>query len=449
MKKLILLLVFLITVNISCLYADQIREYKLDNGLDVFFIEDHKAPIATFQIWYKVGSRNEPAGKTGISHLLEHMMFKGTPQYGSKEFSQIIQKNGGINNAYTTKDNTVYYQNLASDRLYLSIKLEADRMQNLLLNSREVRSEKSVVMEERRLRYEDDPQNALFEEVSAAAFKAHPYHNPVIGWMADIEAIERTDLNNYYKRFYAPENAFIVVSGDINPEETINIIRKHFGLISQKSLQPVPDLDQESRSQSLDKAIVKSIEPQQRGERRVYLKKQAQLPFIIIAYHVPSVPHEDSYALDILSTILSGKSGRLYQRLIKGKKIALNAFASYSGTYIDPYLFYFGGTSPPGKDINSLENAFYTEIQKLIYTPVTDREIGKAKNQTEAYFIMGQDSISFKARLLGDFEMLGDWRLKDIYIEKIKEVTSQDVQRVAKKYLTQDNRTVGILIPQE
>ena len=180
--------------------SSEVKEYRLENGLKVMITEDHKAPIATFQVWYRVGPRNEPAGKTGISHLLEHMMFKGTHKYGSKVFSRLVQKNGGVDNAFTTKDYTMYYQTLASDRIDLSIELEADRMQNLLLAPDDVRDERSVVMEERRMRYEDDPRNSLYEEVVATAFKVHPYHNPVIGWMSEISSIEREDLLLYYKR---------------------------------------------------------------------------------------------------------------------------------------------------------------------------------------------------------------------------------------------------------
>ncbi len=203
MKKVIFSIILIAIILIPLYSFAQVKEYMLDNGLKVLLVEDHKSPIANFQLWYKVGSRHEITGKTGLSHLLEHMMFKGTPEYGSKVFSQIIQKNGGTDNAYTTKDHTVYHQTLASDRINLSIKLEADRMQNLLLDPSDVKAERNVVMEERRLRYEDNPQNALFEEVTALAFKVHPYRNPVIGWMNDIASIERDDLYSYYKKYYA------------------------------------------------------------------------------------------------------------------------------------------------------------------------------------------------------------------------------------------------------
>jgi zinc protease len=427
------LLVFFLTVYLPLAFPEEVKEYQLDNGLKVLVVEDHKAPIATFQVWYRVGSRNEPRGKTGISHLLEHMMFKGTPDFGSKVFSRLVQKNGGIDNAFTTKDYTTYYQTLASDRIDLSIELESDRMQNLLLKPEDVRSERDVVKEERRLRYEDNPQRALFEEVVATAFKVHPYRNPVIGWMSDISSINREDLHSYYRRYYSPGNAFIVVSGDVNADQIFQKIKSSFG-----SLPAFSGLE-----------TVTSVEPPQNGEKRVRLvKKDARLPYVLIAYHVPSYPHKDGAPLDILSTILSGKSGRLYRSIVRDKKIAISAFSSYSGLYIDPYLFFLGGTASPGSDIGSLERSLYEEIERIKSEPPSGREIQKAKNQTEASLIMGQDSIFFQAELLGMFEILGDWRLRDRYLEEIRLVTPEDVQRVARKYFTENNRTVGILMPE-
>ncbi len=441
MKKLIaiLFIIFLIPITVSAdaspvknNASNGVKEYKLDNGLKVLIIEDHKAPLATFQIWYKVGSRNEPAGKSGISHLLEHMMFKGTPKYGSKEFSKIIQKNGGMDNAFTTKDYTVYHQMLASDRIELSIELESDRMKNLIMDPKEVVAERNVVMEERRMRYEDDPQSSLFEEVIAAAYKSHPYQWPVIGWMADISSIEREDLFNYYRRYYSPDNAFIIVAGDVKPEEVIKKIRASFNDIPPYS----------------DKRQVTSKEEEQKGERRVYLKREAELPYVIAAYHTPGFPSEDSYALDVLSMILSGgKSSRFYRSLVYEKKLALNAYADYSGLYKDPFLFLLAATAVPGKDIKEVEDALYTEVEKIKKELPQEREVQKAKNQIEASFIMGQDSLFFQARITGMFEMIGGWELKEKYLEGIRKVTHDDVSRVAGKYLREENRTVGVLVP--
>ncbi len=424
------LILFFISLTGSAT-ATEIHEYILKNGLKVIILEDHKAPVATFQIWYRVGSIDEPKGKTGLSHLFEHMAFKGTERYGSKELSKIVQKNGGIDNAYTTKDYTAYFQILPSDRIALSIELEADRMQNLLLREEDLQYERAVVMEERRLRYEDNPEASLFEEVQLAAFKAAPYRWPVIGLMSDLQSITREDLLSYYKKFYTPSNAFIIVAGDVTAEEILKKIKDAFEDIPSEK---VPERHY-------------TEEPPQRGEKRIYLKKEAEVPYILIAYHVPGFPHEDVPALKVLSAILTGKSGRLYRELISEKKIAASVDAYYSGLNRFPYLFFFDGVPLKGKDIKELEKGIYKVIEDIKNSPPSERELQKAKNQIEAAFIMEMDSVYSMARIIGTFELLGGWRLKDKYLEALRAVTSEDVQRVARKYLIEDNRTVGILIP--
>ncbi|MDI6890717.1 MAG: pitrilysin family protein [Thermodesulfovibrionales bacterium] len=432
MKHVRFFLLFTLLLIPLTIFAVEVKEYKLENGIKVLIIEEHKAPVATFQIWYRTGSIDEPAGKSGLSHLLEHMMFKGTPEYGPRAFSRIVQKNGGTDNAYTTKDYTVYFQILSSDRIGISIDLEADRMQNLTLDPKETLSERSVVMEERRQRYDDDPESSLFEEVVAIAFKIHPYRRPVIGWMSDIRAMEREDLYHYYKTYYSPDNAVIVIVGDVDSGELIKKIRLSFDEIPSGP----------------PKVRIASIEPEQIGERRLFLKKEAKLPHMIAAFHTPSFPHEDSYALEVLSLIFSdGKSSRLYSSLVYKKKLALEASAYYSGFNKDPYLFFFFVTASPGRDIKDVEDALYTEIERIKKDPPSQEEVQKAKNQLESAFIMDQDSIFMQAMKYGTFEMLGDWRFIDRYLEGIRRVTPEDVVRVAKKYLKEENRTVGILIP--
>jgi zinc protease len=411
--------------------ASTVKEFILDNGLKILVSEDHKAPIATFQIWYRVGSRDEPGGKSGISHLLEHMMFKGSKNFGPKTFSRLIQKNGGVDNAFTTRDYTMYYETLPSDRIELALELEADRMKNLLLRDEDVRYERNVVMEERRLRYEDDPQSLVYEEVVATAFKVHPYHNPVIGWMSEIASITKEDLFKHYRSYYCSQNAFIVVAGDVKAEKILNMVKKYFS--------DVPECP--------ERRPLSSQEPQQRGEKRVYVKKEAKLPYVLIAYHVPSFPDPDSAALDVLSSVLSGKSGRLYKKLVRDRKVAIGAFASYNGLQIDPFLFFLGGTATEGTDGTTLEKALLEVVEEIKRKLPEEKEVQKAKNQIEATFIMGQDSIFFQAELIGMFEILGDWRLKERYLQQLNEVTPDDVSRVARKYLTKENRTVGILIP--
>ncbi|MDI6801032.1 MAG: pitrilysin family protein [Thermodesulfovibrionales bacterium] len=429
------LIVVLLFIPLSA-YAS-VKEYMLKNGLKVLIIEDHKAPLATFQIWYKVGSKDETTGKTGMSHLLEHMMFKGTSKYGAKQFSLIVQRNGGVDNAFTTKDYTMYYQTLSSDRMGLSIDLESDRMANLLLDSKEVASEKNVVMEERRMRYEDDPQNLLYENVVAEAFKVHPYRWPVIGWMEDIASIEREDLYKYYRTYYSPDNAFIVISGDVNADSVIANIKDRFENIFSGGQ------DSGVRSQ---KSGIK--EPKQEAQKRIYLKKEAELPYVLMAYHVPDFPHEDNFALDVLSTILSGgKSSRLYKSMVYEKRLAINAFADYHGFYKDDFLFVFGATASPKNSAEDLEKAIYDEIEKIKKEPPLEKEIEKARNQIESSFLFAQDSNYTRALYTGMFEMMGGWRLMDKYLEGIRKVRSEDVQAVARKYLTDDNKTVGILVP--
>ncbi|MEW6001057.1 MAG: pitrilysin family protein [Nitrospirota bacterium] len=414
------------------IYAGEVKEYGLDNGIKVLIIEEHKAPVATFQVWYRVGSRDEPLCKSGLSHLLEHMMFKGTSKYGPGVFSRIVQKNGGIDNAHTTKDYTVYFELFPSDRISLPVELEADRMQNLTINPEETPLERGVVMEERRLKYEDDPKNSLFEEVVAASFKVSPYQRPVIGWMSDLKSMERDDLHNFYKIYYSPENAVIIVVGDVNAEEMIRRIISSFGEIPSGP----------------KRKTVTCFEPEQRGERRVLLKREAELPYVLIAYHTPSFPHEDSFALDVLSLIMAGgKSSSLYRSLVHEKEIALGASADYSGFNRDPYLFFLSATASPGKDIKDVEDSLYAEIEKIKEQPPSEREVQKAKNQIESSFIMEQDSIYVQAMKYGLFEMLGDWRLIDRYLEGIRKVKPDDIVKVAKKYLKEENRTVGILIP--
>lgn len=434
----------LVFIFIPLLASASVKEYTLDNGLNVLIIEDDKAPLVTFQIWYRVGSMDDPAGKTGIGHFLEHMMFKGTHKYAPTEFSRIIQRNGGITNAFITRDHTVYFQTLPSDRIGLSIKLESDRMTNLIINPDEVESERNVIKEERRLLVEDDPQSLLYEALLAAAFKAHPYRWPILGWMSDIAAITVEDLYEHYRTFKSPDNAFIVVAGDVKAEDIMPEIKEAFGSIPSKF---------KAHGKKIPR--IKTQEPTQRGERRIFLRKEAELPYILKAYHVPNLVDEDglnkdSFALEVLSSILStGRSSRLYRSIVYEKRLALNVFAHYSGFYRDPFLFIFGGTAAPGRNIGDVERAIYEEIERIKAEPPSEREVQKAKNQIEASFIFAQDSNHSRVRYVGMFEMLGSWRLMDKYLEGIRNVTAEDVQAVAKKYLTDDNKTVGILIPIE
>ncbi|MFQ5988625.1 MAG: M16 family metallopeptidase [Candidatus Methylomirabilales bacterium] len=411
----------------------EVFETTLDNGLKVLLLEEHKAPVVTFHIWYRVGSRNEQFGRTGLAHLVEHMMFKGTEKIGAQEFSQRVRRNGGHDNAFTSQDYTGYFVRIAADRIGLPLELEPDRMVNLRLDPAEVKRERSVVMEERRMRTEDDPSGALWEDVQAAAFKAHPYGNPVIGWMEDLRQLIRTDVQNFYKTYYIPNNTVVVVVGDFDRATLLPKIQKAFGSIP-RGPEPPP---------------VRSDEPPQKGERRVVLRRpDARLPSLVAAYHVPNLTDPDCYALDVLEVVLAGgKSARLYRRLVYEKQLALSAGAYYSRVSADPDLFYLVATPLPAKTVEELEQAVYAEIDQLKTELVSPRELQKAKNQIEASFIFSQDSIFSLARQLASYEMVAGWRYWEAYLPGIRAVTREDIRRVARKYLTKDNRTVGVLIP--
>ena len=410
----------------------KVTEKVLPNGLKVLLMENHKSPVVTIQIWYRVGSRNERLGKTGLSHMLEHMMFKGTKKYGIKQFSQIVQRNGGNDNAFTSHDYTAYFENFAADRIGIALDLESDRMHNLLINDKEFLSEREVVKEERRMRYENDPVRSMEEQMMSVAFSAHPYQWPVIGWMTDINNFTREDLYNHYKTYYVPNNATIIVVGDFNTNNVFVQIEKYFGKIPRGRKTP---------------GIV-AVEPKQQGERRVVIKKQAELPAVFAGYKVPTVRHPDSYALNVLQGILAtGRSSRLYRTLVYEKQIALYAGGDYDDVSADPNLFVVYAGVMPRKTIEEVEKALYAEIDKFKTSPVSDEELQKAKNQIESSFIMGQDSVYYQAMLLGQFESVASWKLLDTYVENIRAVTKEDVMRVANAYFSEDNRTVGILIP--
>ena len=409
-----------------------VTEKVLPNGLKVLLKEEHKAPVVTFQVWYRVGSRNECLGKTGLSHMLEHMMFKGTKKYGPKTFSQLVQRNGGNDNAFTSHDYTAYFENFAADRIALSLELESDRMQNLLLDPKEFLSEREVVKEERRLRTEDDPVNTMVEQMMSVAFSSHPYQWPVIGWMADIDNYTRDDIVRHYRTYYAPNNATIVAVGDFDTKKLLVQIENAFG-----KLQRGPDVPK-----------LTAVEPKHVGERRVIVKRQAELPAVFAGYLVPTIQHHDSYALEVLQGILaSGKSSRLYRSLVYEKQLALYAGGDYDNVSADPNLFYVYAGVMPGKTTEEVEKALYAEIDSFKNEPVTDEELLKAKNQIEASFIMDQDSIFFQAMQLGQFESVSTWKLLEKYTDNIRAVTKEDIMRVVKEYFSEDNRTVGILVP--
>jgi zinc protease len=410
----------------------QVREAVLDNGLKVLLLEDHKSAAVTFQVWYRVGSRNEIDGKSGLAHFLEHMMFKGTPKVGPEHYSRIIAENGGNSNAFTTPDHTVYFATMSREKIGVEIELEADRMTNALLNGTYFEPEKMVVMEERRLRTEDNPAAALGEVMAAVAYTVYPYRRPVIGWMSDILNLSRDDLRQFYKTYYAPNNAFIVVVGDFESEKILAKIKQEFGKIARGAEPPKVTLE----------------EPAQKGERRTAFKKEAELPVVAAYYHAPNVQSADGFALDLLSVILAaGRSSRLYQELVYHKQIAAGVEADYDGLSIGPSLFSLSAQVMPEKSPAEVERAIDELIAKVRSEPVGERELQKAKNQVEAAFVFGQDSIFGQALRIGQFESVAKWQMINDYLPGIRVVTAADVLRAAKKYLDPDRRTVGTLIP--
>ncbi|HYE91140.1 MAG TPA: pitrilysin family protein [Terriglobales bacterium] len=404
----------------------------LDNGLRVLLQEDHRSPIVTFQTWYRVGSRNEARGHTGLAHFLEHMMFKGTPTYGRGEFARLVEQNGGQDNAFTSQDVTSYYVNVVADKIDLVIDLEADRMQNILLDAKEIDSERQVVIEERRTRTEDDPSGFLGEEVGALAFRAHPYGQPIIGWNEDLRRITPEELRAFYKTYYVPNNAIVVAVGAFKAPELLEKIKAKFGKIPRGKEPPA----------------VTAVEPRQNGERRLVVRKQAQLPIVYIAYHVPNQTSDDAPALEVLSTILSsGRSSRLYRSLIYDRQLALDAGGDYSWFSFDPNLFWFWATAMPGQTPETLEKELLAELAKLEKEPVTDVELQRVRNQIEAAFVYQEDSIHRRASLLARFELIGGYAQKDRYLERIRAVTAADVQRVARTYFKEQGKNLGVLLP--
>jgi zinc protease len=404
----------------------------LDNGLRVLLLEDHRSPIVSFQVWYRVGSRNEQRGATGIAHFLEHMMFKGTPRHGPRVFAQLVEQNGGQDNAFTTQDVTSYFVNIAADKLDLVIDLEADRMRNLLLDPREIESERQVVIEERRTRTEDDPEGFLGEEVNSIAFKAHPYGCPIIGWMEDLKRITPEEIRAFYHTYYLPNNAIVVAVGDFRAPDVLERIRRTFGAVARGPAPPP----------------VRAVEPPQNGERRVGVRKEAQLPVVHLAWHVPSQQSADAAALEVLSVVLSGgRASRLYRHLVYDRRLALEAGGDYSYFSLDPNLFWFWATALPGQSPDVLEQALVAEMQRLGNEPVSDEELTRAKNQIEAAFVFQQDSVHSQASLLARFELIGGHALQEAYLDRMRAVTAADVQRVARAHFLPDKKSVGVLLP--
>jgi zinc protease len=389
-------------------------------------------------VWYKIGSMDEVNGTTGVAHVLEHMMFKGTKAVPAGEYSRFIAEAGGRDNAFTSRDYTGYFQMLHKSQLPLAMKLEADRMVNLTLSAEEFAKEIRVVMEERRWRVEDRPRSLVHEQLTATALKAHPYRSPVIGWMSDLENMRVQDARAFYDRWYAPNNATLVVVGDVTPEEVYKLAAQHFGPLKRKTLPERKITD----------------EPEQHGPLQLTVRAPAELPFVVMAYRAPVLREPEKewepYALDMLASVLDGnEAARLNRNLVRTERIASSADASYDGVGRGPGTFYLSATPTPGKTVRDAELALRREIQKLITEGVTEEELQRVKSQAVASHVYERDSMYYQAQQIGSLDMVGlSPSVIDLFVEKLKLVTAEQVQAVAKKYLVDDALTVAYLDPQ-
>ena len=425
-----LLLLPLVLANAQ---SPNVQTATLANGMKVIIQEDHNIPNVALYFFYKIGSRNERPGITGISHFFEHMMFNGAKKYGPKQFDNEMEKAGGNNNAYTSNDVTVYTDWFPSTALELMFDMESDRIRDLALEPKMVASERGVVYSERRSSVDNNNFGILHEQLEAAAFTAHPYHWPVLGWPSDIEAWTQQDLKEYFAIGYAPNNCTMVVVGDVTVARVMELARKY--------IEPIPRHD--------PPPPLRTKEPEQLGERRIVVKKAAQLPIQMIAYHVPEAKNPDAIVLDLVSTVLStGQSSRLYKRMVDEEPLALSVNGRANDA-LDPTLMVFTIQPRAGVDPARTEKVLYEELARLETTELSARELQKAKNQLLTQHYNQLKTIAGRANLLGTYEvMLGDYS-KTFTIDKdYQAITAADIQRVAKKYFTEKNRTVATLIPE-
>lgn len=433
MKK-ILTLLFCLIISLSInaeTSLDDVKSFTLENGMTVLVLEDHSIPNANMYLFWKVGSRNETPGITGLSHFFEHMMFNGAKKYGTKQFDRVMEASGGANNAYTTENITAYTNWFPSSAIEVIFDLEADRIEHLQIDQKMVDSERGVVTSERTTGLENSNFRKLFEEVKAVAFRAHPYSWSVIGHQSDIDNWSLQDVKDYHKTYYAPNNAVVVITGDVTLEQVKNLAKKYFEPIKA---QPKP-------------RKVHTVEPEQLGERRTYVQKPSITSAnILMAFHVPETQHEDYYALSMLATILGdGKSSRLYRALIDEKQLATSVF-TYMPNSFDPNLFYIYASASDGIEASVLEQAIIEEVNKVMQTGVTEKELNKIKNIAQVDFHRTLATINGKSNTLGTYALyFGDHGKMFTAIDDMNKVTLDDIKRVTNKYLIKANRTVGIL----
>ena len=437
MRTILFYIVLLSGWSLSAAQAE-VFERTLANGLKIIVKEDHRAPVVVQQIWYKAGSMDEFNGSTGVAHVLEHMMFKGTKEVAAGQFSKTIAINAGKDNAFTNRDYTTYFEQLRSDKLELALKLESDRMVNLSFSDEEFAKEIKVVMEERRLRTEDKAHAIVYEQLLATAYNASPYGRPVIGWMNDLENLKPEDARVWYKRWYAPNNATLVIVGDVDPKQVLALAQQYFGPLKAQDLP-------ERKPQT---------EPQQLGVKRIVVKAPSQLPYLAMAYHAPvlrdAAKDWEPYALQMLVGILDGgESSRLNKSLVRDTRIANSAGAGYDAMERGPGMLIFDGTPSEGKTIPELETALREQFEKIKSEGVTDDELNRVKSQIIAAQVFGLDSMFGQAMQIGQAENAGfSWRDTAVMLDKLKAVTAAQVKEVAQKYIQDDRLTVAVLDPQ-
>ena len=432
------LAVALLAVALPAVAWGNTQEYKLANGMRIIVKEDHRAPVVVSQVWYRAGSMDEFNGTTGVAHVLEHMMFKGTKKVPGSEFSKRIAAAGGRDNAFTSRDHTTYFQQLQKSKLPLSFELEADRMHNLIISDAEFAKEIKVVMEERRLRTDDKPQALVYEQLISSAYQAHPYRRPVIGWMDDLQNMTAQDARDWYQRWYAPNNVVLVVVGDVQPAEVLKLAQKYFGAIKPHALP----------------ARKPQTEPVQTGVKRVVVKGPAKLPYLAMAYHAPVLRDAEKdwepYALEVLNGVLDGNdSARLNQSLVRERQLASSVSVAYDAVARGPGIFMVDGTPSEGKSVAELEAGLREQLEKIKQAGVTEEELKRVKAQVIAGQVYQRDSTFYQAMLIGEYEMAGlPHTAIETRLAKLKAVTAQQVQDVARKYLVDDSLTIGTLDPQ-
>jgi zinc protease len=413
-------------------------EKQLANGLRVIVKEDKRAPTAVHMVWYRAGAMDEFDGYSGLAHALEHMMFKGTKNLAPGEFNKRVAAAGGRDNAFTSLDYTAYFQIVPARALPEMMQLEADRMANLTLTDEEFASEIKVVMEERRMRTEDNPQALVWEALNSTSFKAHPYRRPIIGWMDDLENMTADDARDWYRRWYVPNNAYVVVVGDVDHREVFALAEKNYGGIAAR---PLPVRKPQN-------------EPEQKGAKRVVIKAPAKLPYLMMAWKMPKMKDvekdRDIYALEVLAAALDGNDASRFSRnLVRGSQIAQSAGAGYDGTVRGEAQFFLAGQPAEGKTVADLEAALRKELAQIQKDGVTPAELARIKTQVVAAQVYKRDSMMAQAMEIGGVEAVGlHWKDLDRMLDQIRSVTAEEVRSVANKYFSDDVLTIAVLDPQ-